>query len=153
MNRYPDTSFLYALYREQDNSDTATELLGSTPAPLVVTELLLYEFRQSVRFQVYLHGKSFRKGFPRAEGDTLFAKLERNIVTGAVVVLPVSLAAIFARAEALSVRHTETGGHRAFDILHVATARELGAREFLSFDGNQRRLAVAEGLTVLPAVL
>ena len=66
---------------------------------------------------------------------------------------PVNLVALFARAETISVRHTETGGHRAFDILHVATARELGAREFLSFDANQRRLAAAEGLTVLPVLL
>jgi predicted nucleic acid-binding protein len=32
--------------------------------------------------------------------------------------------------------------------LHVATALHLGAEEFLTFDANQKRLAVAEGLTV-----
>jgi predicted nucleic acid-binding protein len=31
-----------------------------------------------------------------------------------------------------------TGGHRAFDILHVAAAVYLGADEFLTFDSNQR---------------
>ena len=34
------------------------------------------------------------------------------------------------------------------DILNVATALELGAREFLTFDENQKRLAEAEGLVV-----
>jgi predicted nucleic acid-binding protein len=34
------------------------------------------------------------------------------------------------------------------DILHVATALHLGADEFLTFDGNQKTLAEAEGLTV-----
>jgi predicted nucleic acid-binding protein len=34
------------------------------------------------------------------------------------------------------------------DILHVATAVELGAKEFLTFDGNQRKLAEAEGMIV-----
>ena len=34
------------------------------------------------------------------------------------------------------------------DILHVATAIELGAKEFLTFDGNQKKLAEAEGLVV-----
>lgn len=153
MSRYPDTSFLYALYRRQDNSAAAYALLGFPPAPLTVTEPLLYEFRQSVRFQVYLHEKDFRKGFPRVEADALLAKLEANLATGQLVVTPVNLAGIFARAETFSVRHTEANGHRAFDILHVATAKELGAGEFLSFDANQRRLAVAEGLTVLPVDL
>jgi hypothetical protein len=35
---------------------------------------------------------------------------------------------------------TVTGGHRAFDILHVAAAVHLGADEFLTFDSNQRKL-------------
>jgi predicted nucleic acid-binding protein len=34
------------------------------------------------------------------------------------------------------------------DILHVATAIELGATHFLTFDANQKKLAEAEGLTV-----
>jgi predicted nucleic acid-binding protein len=34
------------------------------------------------------------------------------------------------------------------DILHVATAIELGAKEFLTFDANQKKLAEAEGLLV-----
>ena len=34
------------------------------------------------------------------------------------------------------------------DILHVATAIELGAKAFLTFDANQKKLAEAEGLFV-----
>jgi predicted nucleic acid-binding protein len=48
----------------------------------------------------------------------------------------------------LSARHTLEGRHRAFDILHVAAARVIGAATFLTFDGNQKRLAEAEGLVV-----
>ncbi len=43
-----------------------------------------------------------------------------------------------------------TGGHRSLDVLHVATALHLGAREFLTFDLNQRKLASAEKLKVKP---
>jgi predicted nucleic acid-binding protein len=39
---------------------------------------------------------------------------------------------------------------RSLDLLHVATALEIGAMEFLSFDDRQRRTARAEGLNVLP---
>jgi hypothetical protein len=35
-----------------------------------------------------------------------------------------------------------------FDILHVAAALKLGATEFLTFDGNQKKLAESEGLRV-----
>ena len=153
MSRYPDASFLYALYRRQDNSAAAYALAVSSPAPLPVSQPLLFEFRQSLRFQVFLHGRDFRKGFPKVEADAVLAKLDENLAAGALVKVPVDLAGVLARAEAISVRHTEAGGHRAFDILHVATAKELGAGEFLSFDGNQRRLAAAEGLTVLPTAL
>ena len=51
-------------------------------------------------------------------------------------------------AESLSAKYTETMGHRLADITHVATALHLGAKEFLSFDANQRRLADAESLDI-----
>jgi hypothetical protein len=40
------------------------------------------------------------------------------------------------------------GGHRGFDILHVASALVVEAECFLTFDDNQRKLAQAEGLNV-----
>jgi predicted nucleic acid-binding protein len=43
---------------------------------------------------------------------------------------------------------TDSHGHRSRDILHVATALESGAKEFLTFDKNQKKLAEAEGLVV-----
>ena len=52
MNAYPDTSFLYAIYRKQVNSPAAAAFFQKMPEPLIVSSLLLYEFRQSVRFQV-----------------------------------------------------------------------------------------------------
>jgi predicted nucleic acid-binding protein len=35
-------------------------------------------------------------------------------------------------------------------VLHVATALHLGAREFLTFDASQRKLATAEKLKAKP---
>ncbi len=34
------------------------------------------------------------------------------------------------------------------DILHVATAIELGTRKFLTFDAHEKKLAEVEGLVV-----
>lgn len=51
-------------------------------------------------------------------------------------------------ATRLSATHTMNGGHCGFDILHVAAALVLGAALFLTFDDNQKKLAVAEGLAM-----
>jgi predicted nucleic acid-binding protein len=51
-------------------------------------------------------------------------------------------------AKRLSATHTLAGGHRGFDMLHVAAATQLKARQFLTFDANQKKLAESEGLIV-----
>jgi predicted nucleic acid-binding protein len=63
-------------------------------------------------------------------------------------VMPVDWPIVHRLAESLSDVHTRNGGHRLADLLHVATALHLGAREFLTFDANQKALAEAEGMTV-----
>ena len=56
--------------------------------------------------------------------------------------------ALWAEAERLSAKHTATLGVRTLDLLHVAAARVLGARTFLTVDTRQHGLALAAGLTV-----
>jgi len=46
--------------------------------------------------------------------------------------------------------NTVTGGHRALDILHVATALQQKADQLFIFDSNQAALARAAGLEVKP---
>ena len=101
---------------------------------LHVSALLLYEFRQSLRFQVFLHSKDRRKGFGRVEADGAVARLQANIAAGALVIVSADWAEVYAIAERLSGQYTYTLGHRAFDILHLATALHLGARPNLDTD-------------------
>jgi predicted nucleic acid-binding protein len=150
MIAFPDTSFLCAFYRQQDNSPAVAAHFKTMREELHVSNLLLYEFRQSVRFQVWLHAQNKNKGYSRAECDRALADLQSDLDTGAVVVAPADWADVHRLAETLSKRHTITSGHRAFDVLHIATALHLGAREFLTFDANQRKLATAEKLRVKP---
>ncbi len=63
-----------------------------------------------------------------------------------MVVVEIEMTNILVTSERISKLRTFFGGHRSFDILHVATAVDLDAREFLSFDANQNELAAAEGL-------
>ena len=148
MIAYPDASFLCAMYRMQANSGRAAGHFAAMTEPLHVASPLLYEFRQSTRWQAFLNTKDPSKGFHKATAQATLGKLQANIAGGAVVVVPVDWPDIASIAERLSAQHTWTEGCRGFDLLHVATALHLGATEFLTFDGKQKQLAEAEGLVV-----
>jgi predicted nucleic acid-binding protein len=150
MIAFPDTSFLCAFYRRQDNSPQAAAYFKAMPEALHVSGLLLYEFRQSVRFQVWLHARDKSKGYPQADCDRALADLQADLDTGALGVVAADWQDVHRLAETMSKRRTIAGGHRSVDILHVATALHLGARIFLTFDTNQRKLAAAEKLKVKP---
>lgn len=150
MIAFPDTSFLCALYVRQDNSPLAAAHFQAMPEILRVSSLLVYEFRQSVRFQIWLNTRNNNKGYPKHIGETALAKFQANMDAGALVVAPTDWPDVHRVAETLSATYTIGGGHRSFDVLHVATALHLGAREFLTFDSNQRKLALAEKLKVRP---
>ena len=112
--------------------------------PLHVSALLLYELRQSVRFQIWWHSQNPRKGIRTTKGEEALADLEANLASGAVVIVSADWADVHRTAERLSASYTKAEGHRALDILHVATALHLNTREFLTFDAKQRKLATAE---------
>ena len=150
MIAYPDTSFLCALYVAQNTSAGAIAHYQRMKEPLHVSALLLGEFRQSVRFQIFRHDRDVTQGFARKTGLAALAKLQANLDAGALAVAPVEWAEVINLAEQISGRRTIDGGHRFVDVLHVATALHLGAAEFLSTDVNQRKLAVAEGLAAKP---
>ena len=83
-------------------------------------------------------------------GAKMLADLQSDLDAGLVEIIPVDWAKVHSRAEQLSAQHTGKAGYRAFDILHVATALELEAKQFLTFDGGQSALAKAVGLKVKP---
>lgn len=146
MNAYPDTSFLCALYRQQDNSARALAWRARMAEPLHVTRLLLWEFRQSARLQAFRHSRDRTAGYPLHEAEKMFSDLHDDMRDGLVIAAEIDAIDLLVTAERISKAHTFAGGHRSFDLLHVATALELGAKEFLSFDTNQNSLAAAEGL-------
>ena len=74
--------------------------------------------------------------------------LAANVKAGALTLVSVEWPDVHSIAETLSASHTMKGGHRPMDIIHLATAKHLGLKHFLTFDANQRQLAEAEGLVV-----
>ncbi len=122
--------------------------MQSQPTALISTSLLLYEFRQSVQFQVFRNSKDATQGFSMSVAQTALSTLQANISAGVFRQGQVDWADVHKIAERLAFKHTMKGGHRSFDVLHVASALHLGATEFLTFDGNQKKLAEVEGLIV-----
>lgn len=145
MSAYADTSFLYSLYVQQAHSAKAAAYTPAVDnAALPLTTLGRFELLNAIRLSVFRQQLS-----PRiAAIDVLTIKAD--IESGVLGMISCDWAAVHAEAERLSARHTADGGHRSMDILHVATALSTGAREFLSFDRKQVKLASAEGLTVKP---
>ncbi len=150
MRAYPDTSFLCAFYVRQSNSPLAAAHAAVMREPLHVTAFLVYEFRQSLRFQIWRRAANPREGMALADAQAALSQFESDLTDGIAVLAPCHFHDVFRRAEILSRQHTTRAGHRSFDILHVATALHLEAKEFLSFDAKQRELAAAEKLAVKP---
>jgi predicted nucleic acid-binding protein len=150
MRAYPDTSFLYGFYLKQSNSAAAAKHAATMKEALSLTELLKYEFEQSLRFQVWRRNSGQSEGLTQVDADASIKQLETDLSSGVALIIPCDPVEIFRRADQLSKRHTIKEGYRSFDILHVATALHLGAKEFLTFDSRQGKLAAAEGLSAKP---
>jgi len=137
-----DTSFLFSLYGSDANSPKAVAWSAQNTRVLYLNSLTHFEFGNAVRFA------EFRKLIPLGAAVQYWAGFEIAIAQGRLIVATSNLADVVDEAKRLSSTRTLSGGHRGFDILHVASALKMNATHFLTFDGNQKKLADAEGLIV-----
>jgi len=137
-----DTSFLFSLYRSDGNTEEAHERLKKAAQPLLLSSFNDYELGNALRFA------ECRGLLSAGEAARRMTALAEDGVAGRWLPSDIALEDIVAEAGRLSLAHTTTGGHRAFDILHVAHARLAKPKCFLSFDVNQLRLAQGVGLSV-----
>jgi predicted nucleic acid-binding protein len=145
LSAYADTSFLYSLYVQQAHSAAAAVHMASTKdQPLPITSLNRFELCNAIRLSV------FRKLLDRRMAAADLKIVEKDITAGVLTLMPCDWAAVHAKAEELSSERTFKAGHRAMDLLHVASALTLGVSDFLTFDQNQAELASLSGLTVKP---
>ena len=139
-----DTSFLISYYGTDVNTPAAKQCFGSRTQPLLVHCINEFEFDNALRALV------FRGKISAVERAAWWNNYEVDKRAGIIVEAIVVADAVISHGTILARNYTETLGNRAFDILHVAAAKVRGATEFWSFDGRQRALAAAEGLTVGP---
>jgi len=135
-----DTSFLFSLYGNDNNTPSAIAWSQVNSGVISLSSLNRFELINALRFA------ECRKSIATGNAGLFAAQFETDILGGRLVEKVCNLALVLAEATRLSATHTLTGGHRGFDILHVAAARIIGATHFLTFDANQKRLAKAAGL-------
>lgn len=143
---FPETSFLVAVYRLQDNSPEAASLFKSLPPGVTLSPLVVFEFENTLQLQTGLFRNDRTPGFPERVATGAVADFRSDMEAGFWRMVPIDWPLVFAAAGKLSRAHTAKGLHRAMDILHVATAVVLRARTFLTFDARQATLAKAAGL-------
>lgn len=144
MSVYADASVLVSLITEDGNSDNAKILLRGYDGVLIWTDFLKLEVTNAIRMGVR------EKRVTEKEARSSL-ELSKQLIDGGVWhKREVDWVRVFARAHGLSNAHTSAMKVRSLDILHVASAMDLGVGEFWSFDKRQRALAAEVGLRVNP---
>ncbi len=136
-----DTSFLFSLYGNDAHTPRAVKWLSARRSPVTITVLNEFELANALRFA------EFRGLIARGQAALFWTQFEADRAAGRLLGRICNLGEVVDEAMRLSAGHTLAGGHRGFDILHVAAALHLGADRFLTFDRSQKRLATAAGLT------
>ena len=106
MRCFMDTSFLCALYRLQDNSDQAFAFRETYRGTIIVSSQVLWEFRQSARFQVFRHQSDKTKGFSKTEAERMMGVLAANVKAGSLTLATEEWPEVHSLAESLSATHT-----------------------------------------------
>lgn len=141
---YAESSFLVSLIMPDGNTEEAIRLSEGLELPLAFNLLLKLEVTNAIRLRVAARELDETKA-AQCEGK-IADLLERGMWKNTEPVWE----NVFRRSIGFSRTHTSSKWTRAFDVLHVAAAVELGATEFWSFDKRQRTLALEVGLRVNP---
>jgi predicted nucleic acid-binding protein len=135
---YADTSFFVSLYLTDRHTAEVERRLKSRPS-LWMTPLHVAEWTHAIEQHV------FPKAISRNEGDRLLLQFHDHRAQNLWREAPLPDQAFEVCAQ-LAHQHAAQLGVRTLDTLHVASALELKAEQFWTFDARQAKLAVATGL-------
>ena len=124
--------------------------MESLQNPALVSSLVRFEFQQAVWFKVWLHTQGHPLGLSETSEQSVLAAFDLDLEQGLWALAEPAWEDVVTRAERIALDHTPRHGVRAMDILHLAFALQMGATELMSFDENQRQVALAEGMAIVP---
>lgn len=138
MSTYADTSFFVSLYLTDRHTAEVERRLKSRPS-LWMTPLHAAEWTHAVEQHV------FSKAISRSEADRLSQRFQEHRAQNLWRESPLPDSAFEVCAQ-LAHQYAARLGVRTLDALHVASALELKAEHFWTFDARQAKLALAVGL-------
>jgi len=139
---YPDTSFLFSLYVTEETTPLAEAYGVGLSEAMIFTPFHRLELRAALRLRV------FRGDLSLDNLKMAFRDNEEDLAQGILQHTPLVWADALREAERLGEAHLAEIGARSGDLLHVASAVVLGAKEFVTFDQRQTALARRAGLKV-----
>ena len=143
---YADPSALLKLYIHEPASAAMSAWRSRTKGALPVTPHGRLEIVNGICLA------EFRKIISAEALSDAIVSFDEDLAEGRYVDADILWRATLRRARELSRAHTPALGCRTLDVLHVATAIELGLRYFVTFDSRQGQLAKAAGLKPLTPV-
>jgi predicted nucleic acid-binding protein len=140
---YADTSLLFSLYSTDLNSPRADAWRQANPAPLPFTAFHRLELRNALSLAV------FQKRLTPIEVQSAWQEVENDLAAGLLILRGGLWHRVLVDAESAALNHTPTIGCRTLDVLHVTSAKLIGATDFCTFDSRQSGLATKLGLTAV----
>ena len=144
MSATADSSLIVALYLAEVDSARADAACAAVPPPILLTDWHRVEIANTFQRAV----KNGR--ITSTQAAQLWQDFTDDVTVGRFEIVAIDHAAVLTRTLTLTQKHTATTGTRSLDLIHIASALELGATDFLSFDHRQRQAASAEGLNIAP---
>ena len=141
MSVYADSSLFVALYLPEVHSGKALRRMDERKR-IWLTPLHRVEWNHAIAQHV------FQRAISAEEAARVYLAFEADRESNAWVEAGVPDAA-YETAVELARRYGPRLGARTLDTLHIASALELGAREFWTFDQRQEKLAKAAGLVTV----
>jgi predicted nucleic acid-binding protein len=138
LSTYADTSFFVSLYLNDLHTKEVERRLKSRPS-IWMTPLHVAEWMHAIEQHV------FRQAISRSEAERLLQRFQEHRAQHLWREAPLPDRAFEVCAQ-LAHRHAARLGVRTLDTLHVASALELKAEHFWTFDARQEKLALAVGL-------
>ena len=145
MSVYADTGFLVSLYVLDANSEKAASHMQQAKLPFLLTPFGELELANAISL------RQFRRDLTPSKVKAARALVQKDLTDGVLLAKPMTMNN-FEKAIRMVRGRTPQLGSRTLDVLHVASALELAAEMFYTFDYNQARLAKAEGLLVAPEI-
>ncbi|MGC9453173.1 MAG: type II toxin-antitoxin system VapC family toxin [Oceanipulchritudo sp.] len=142
MTRYYDTGVLLKLYTVEPESPAVRRFVVRKKDPVYLTSLHRSEIVSAFRLKV------FRGECDETTAAGAIADFEDDLSSGVIRLVGLDWDHAWIACRELSNAHAGTTGCRTLDALHVACARTLSIREFVTTDKRQATLARHAGMRV-----